>query len=40
MPGFERPFLHVLRREYAAAMRFLEDEVAEVMPAAPREVRT
>jgi coproporphyrinogen III oxidase-like Fe-S oxidoreductase len=36
MPWFERPFLHVLRREYAASMRFAEDEAAEVMPAAPR----
>jgi coproporphyrinogen III oxidase-like Fe-S oxidoreductase len=35
MLWFERPFLHVLRREYAAAMRFDEDDEAEVMPAAP-----
>jgi coproporphyrinogen III oxidase-like Fe-S oxidoreductase len=28
-------FLHVLRHEYAAAMRFDEDDAAEVMPAAP-----
>ena len=37
MPWFERPFLHVLRREYAAAMRFAEDDAAEVMPSAPRD---
>ena len=35
MPWFERPFLAVLRHEYAAAMRFTEDDAAEVMPAAP-----
>ena len=35
MPWFERPFLAVLRHEYAQAMRFTEDEAAEVMPAAP-----
>ncbi|MDO8418567.1 MAG: coproporphyrinogen III oxidase family protein [Rubrivivax sp.] len=35
MLWFERPFLAVLRHEYAAAMRFAEDDVAEVMPAAP-----
>jgi coproporphyrinogen III oxidase-like Fe-S oxidoreductase len=35
MLWFERPFLQVLRREYASAMRFDEDDEAEVMPAAP-----
>jgi len=35
MLWFERPFLSVLRREYAAAMRFDEDEAAEVMPGPP-----
>ncbi|MBE0548750.1 MAG: coproporphyrinogen III oxidase family protein [Rubrivivax sp.] len=35
MPWFERPLLAVLRHEYAAAMRFAEDDAAEVMPAAP-----
>lgn len=35
MLWFERPLLAVLRHEYAAAMRFVEDDVAEVMPAAP-----
>lgn len=35
MLWFERPFLGVLRHEYAAAMRFAEDDTAEVMPAAP-----
>jgi len=35
MPWFERPFIAVLRHEYAAAMRFAEDDAAEVMPAAP-----
>jgi len=35
MPWFERPFLAVLRHEYSQAMRFTEDELAEVMPAAP-----
>jgi coproporphyrinogen III oxidase-like Fe-S oxidoreductase len=36
MLWFERPFLAVLRHEYAAAMRFAEDDAAEVMPAAPK----
>jgi len=35
MPWFERPLLAVLRHEYAAAMRFAEDEHAEHMPRAP-----
>ena len=35
MLWFERPFLQVLRREYAGAMRFDEDDAAEVMPAPP-----
>jgi len=35
MLWFERPFLAVLRHEYAAAMRFAEDDTAEVMPKAP-----
>jgi coproporphyrinogen III oxidase-like Fe-S oxidoreductase len=35
MPWFERPFLWILRREYAGAMRFDEDESADVMPAPP-----
>jgi len=35
MPWFERPLLAVVRHEYAQAMRFAEDDVAEVMPAAP-----
>jgi menaquinone C8-methyltransferase len=35
MLWFERPFLQVLRREYAAAMRFDEDDAAEVMPSPP-----
>lgn len=35
MPWFERPLLTVVRREYAAAMRFAEDEAAEHMPAPP-----
>lgn len=35
MTWFERPLLAVLRHEYAGAMRFAEDDVAEVMPAAP-----
>ena len=35
MPWFERPFLAVLRREYAASMRFAEDDAAEVMPGPP-----
>jgi len=37
MLWFERPFLSVLRREYAGAMRFDEDDASEVMPAAPPE---
>jgi len=35
MLWFERPFLQVLRREYAGAMRFDEDDAAEVMPSPP-----
>jgi coproporphyrinogen III oxidase-like Fe-S oxidoreductase len=35
MPWFERPLLAVVRHEYASAMRFAEDDVAEVMPVAP-----
>jgi len=35
MVWFERPLLALLRREYAAAMRFAEDDDAELMPAAP-----
>ena len=35
MPWFERPLLTVVRREYAAAMRFAEDDASEVMPAPP-----
>jgi coproporphyrinogen III oxidase-like Fe-S oxidoreductase len=35
MLWFERPFLSVLRREYAGAMRFDEDDASEVMPAPP-----
>jgi coproporphyrinogen III oxidase-like Fe-S oxidoreductase len=35
MPWFEKPLLRVLRREYASAMRFSEDDAAEVMPRAP-----
>ena len=35
MPWFERPFLAVLRGEYAASMRFAEDDAAEVMPQPP-----
>ena len=35
MPWFEPPLLAVLRHEYAASMRFAEDDAAEVMPAAP-----
>jgi len=35
MLWFERPFLQVLRREYADAMRFDEDDSAEVMPSPP-----
>jgi len=37
MAWFERPLLGVLRREYAAAMRFAEDDAADVMPAPPPE---
>jgi coproporphyrinogen III oxidase-like Fe-S oxidoreductase len=35
MLWFERPVLAVLRHEYAASMRFTEDDTAEVMPRAP-----
>jgi coproporphyrinogen III oxidase-like Fe-S oxidoreductase len=35
MLWFERPFIGVLRHEYAGAMRFTEDETADVMPQAP-----
>jgi menaquinone C8-methyltransferase len=35
MLWFERPFLSILRHEYAQAMRFAEDDAAEVMPTAP-----
>lgn len=35
MLWFERPLLAVLRHEYAAAMRFAEDDHAELMPQAP-----
>jgi menaquinone C8-methyltransferase len=35
MLWFEKPFLRVLRHEYGIAMRFTEDDVAEVMPRAP-----
>ena len=35
MPWFERPFLWILRREYAGAMRFDEDDSADVMPTPP-----
>ena len=35
MLWFERPFLAVLRHEYSQAMRFAEDDSAEVMPVAP-----
>ncbi|MDP2005842.1 MAG: coproporphyrinogen III oxidase family protein [Rubrivivax sp.] len=35
MPWFERPLLTVVRREYAAAMRFAEDDASEVMPVPP-----
>ena len=35
MLWFEKPFLSILRHEYARAMRFTEDEVGDVMPAAP-----
>jgi menaquinone C8-methyltransferase len=35
MLWFERPFLSILRHEYSRAMRFAEDDAAEVMPAAP-----
>ncbi len=37
MLWFERPFLSVLRREYANAMRFDEDDASEVMPGPPRD---
>ena len=39
MLWFERPLIAVLRHEYAAAMRFAEDDAAEVMPAAPAAAR-
>ena len=35
MPWFERPLLAVLKHEYAAAMRFAEDDALQLMPAAP-----
>lgn len=35
MPWFERPLLAVVRREYAAAMRFAEDDAFAVMPEPP-----
>jgi coproporphyrinogen III oxidase-like Fe-S oxidoreductase len=35
MLWFERPFLAVLRHEYAAGMRFAEDDAMAAMPAAP-----
>ena len=35
MPWYERPLLTVVRREYAAAMRFAEDDASAVMPAPP-----
>jgi len=35
MLWFERPFLEVLRHEFGAAMRFAEDDEAEVRPAPP-----
>ena len=35
MLWFERPLLAVLRHEYSQAMRFTEDDAAEVMPTAP-----
>ncbi len=35
MPWFERPLLTVVRREYAAAMRFAENDASELMPAPP-----
>ncbi len=35
MTWFERPLVYVLRREYAAAMRFAEEEIAQGPPAAP-----
>lgn len=35
MAWFERPLLYVLRREYAAAMRFAEEEAGWAPPAAP-----
>jgi len=37
MPWFEKPLARVLRREYAAAMRFDEDDAADIVPAAPAE---
>lgn len=35
MLWFERPLLAILRHEYSQAMRFAEDDVGEVIPAAP-----
>jgi menaquinone C8-methyltransferase len=35
MLWFEKPFLAVLRHEYERAMRFTEDDMADVMPSAP-----
>jgi coproporphyrinogen III oxidase-like Fe-S oxidoreductase len=35
MLWFERPFLQVLRREYAGAMRFDEDDASDAMPSPP-----
>jgi coproporphyrinogen III oxidase-like Fe-S oxidoreductase len=35
MLWFERPFIEVLRHEYAAGMRFTEDEAKDLLPAAP-----
>lgn len=35
MLWFEKPFLAVLHREYGRAMRFTEDEAADVMPSPP-----
>ncbi len=37
MPWFERPLLSIVRREYAAAMRFAEDDASALMPAPPAE---
>jgi coproporphyrinogen III oxidase-like Fe-S oxidoreductase len=37
MLWFERPMVAVLRHEYSRAMRFAEDDAAEVMPSAPPE---